>query len=73
LQKPEEKGEDEDDGHGSQAAFAGGAVVFFVGAVLVEGVGVFFKTINVGHAYTNKTIQEVRSCLRIKFIFYSED
>jgi hypothetical protein len=42
LQKPEEKGEDEDDGHGSQAAFAGGAVVFFVGAVLVEGVGVFF-------------------------------
>ncbi|MDO9087339.1 MAG: hypothetical protein Q7U53_14115 [Anaerolineaceae bacterium] len=45
LQVSEEEGEDEDDCHGYQAAFAGwmvGTFVFIEGAVLVEAVGVFF-------------------------------
>ena len=45
LQVAQEQGEDQDDGHDNEAALAGwvvGTIVFFVGAVLVEGVGVFF-------------------------------
>lgn len=43
LQVAQEQGEDQDDGHDHQAAFAGiGAVAVIVGAVLVERVGVFF-------------------------------
>ena len=44
LQVAQEQGEDQDDGHHYQAAFAGGVaiIIFFVGAVLVEAIGVFF-------------------------------
>ena len=43
MEVSEDEGEDEDDGYDNQTAFAGIGVVFFiVGAVLVEGVGVFF-------------------------------
>ena len=56
LQVAQEQGEDQDDGHHYQAAFAGGVVVtiaVIVRAVLIEGVGVFFGGFVWEHGYLN--------------------
>ena len=43
LQVAQKQGENQDDGHDDETAFAGlGVVAVVVGTILIEGVGVFF-------------------------------